>query len=85
VSIVQVSEAAQVEIASPLVVREETPMKCSFLVGDFAALRAAALATGGGLKPAEAAWRWRGALHLDGWDPEGNVVQFRVAEAQTDS
>lgn len=28
-----------------------------------------------------AAWPWRGHLHLDGWDPEGNVFQLRQAVA----
>jgi hypothetical protein len=26
------------------------------------------------------AWRFRGHIVLDGWDPEGNVVQFKQAE-----
>ena len=37
--------------------------------------------SGGFLKPAEAAWRIRGMLVLDGCDPEGNVVQFKQPEA----
>ena len=73
--------AETIIIASPPVLREETPVKCSFLVPDFDAVRAAAIATGGGLGPLESAWSWRGLLHLDGFDPEGNVVQFRVAVA----
>jgi hypothetical protein len=46
-------------------------------VRDGEGLRAAATATGGGLDPLESAWSWRGMLHLNGFDPEGNVVQFR--------
>jgi hypothetical protein len=34
-------------------------------------------ANGGRLKPPEAQWRFRGTTVLDGWDPEGNVVQLR--------
>ncbi len=70
-----------IAIGSPPVPREDTPVKCSFLVPDLDAVRAAAIATGGGLGPRESAWSWRGLLHLDGFDPEGNVVQFRVAAA----
>lgn len=79
VSIVRMPEALarQVTIASPPEPREDTPLKASFLVPGFEAVRAAAAATGGTLKPPEAAWTWRGCVHLDGHDPEGNVVQFR--------
>ena len=69
--------AAQIKIARPPVVREATAFKPAFLVDDLEAVRAAALATGGFLKPAEMAWQIRGATVLDGWDPEGNVVQFK--------
>jgi len=71
--------AAMVEITSPPQLREDTPLKPSFLVPSFEAVREAAEATGGGLKPAAAEWSWRGCAHLDGHDPEGNIVQFRRA------
>jgi hypothetical protein len=58
--------------------REDTAVKASFLVDSFEAVREAAAATGGGLGPLEAAWTWRGSVHLDGHDHEGNVVQFRL-------
>jgi hypothetical protein len=79
-TIVQAPEAiaAEIVIETPPVRREETPIKCSFLVGDLARVRAEAEETGGGLLPDEQAWDWRGQRHLDGFDPEGNVVQFRV-------
>lgn len=69
--------AADVVIASPPVPRNETPLKPSFVVPSLAAVRAAAQATSGCLEPEEAAWRYRGHVVLDGWDPEGNIVQFR--------
>ncbi|MCW5634445.1 MAG: hypothetical protein KIT17_14020 [Rubrivivax sp.] len=72
-----VAVASQVVITSPPERREHMPVKASFLVGSFAAVREAAEATGGGLEPAEAEWTWHGTVHLDGFDPEGNVVQFR--------
>ena len=73
--------AAGIRITRPPQLREETPFKPSFPVPDLDAVRAAAQATGGFLKAADAAWVVRGATVLDGWDPEGNIVQFsqRVA------
>jgi predicted enzyme related to lactoylglutathione lyase len=69
--------AADITITRPPQVREDTPLKPVFAVPELDAVRAAAKATGGFLKPAEAAWDIRGHTVLDGWDPEGNVVQFR--------
>lgn len=70
--------AAGITITRPPQVREETPLKPSFVVPDLNAVRVAATATGGWLKPAEQAWQIRGARVLDGHDPEGNVVQFKA-------
>jgi hypothetical protein len=36
-------------------------------------------AAAGQLDPAGQAWDFRGRRHLDGLDPEGNVVQLRQA------
>jgi len=69
--------ATDIQITKPPRVREDTPFKPAFLVPDLDAVRAAAKATGGFLKPLEAAWYIRGNIVLDGWDPEGNVVQFK--------
>jgi mRNA interferase ChpB len=69
--------AADIKISKPPRVREDTPFKPSFYVNDLAAVRSAAVAAGGGLKPIEQAWLIRGATVLDGHDPEGNVVQFK--------
>lgn len=69
--------AKTLKITRPPQVREDGAVKPVFTVPDLAAVRAAAKATGGHLAGDEAAWTWRGALVLDGWDPEGNVVQFR--------
>jgi hypothetical protein len=70
-------QSSEITITRPPRVREETPFKPAFLVPDLEAVRTAAKATGGFLKPSEAAWHIRGATVLDGWDPEGNVVQFK--------
>jgi predicted enzyme related to lactoylglutathione lyase len=69
--------AAEIRISRPPQVREDTPVKPAFVVPELEAVRVAAGATGGGLKPAEGAWEFRGTRVLDGWDPEGNVVQFK--------
>jgi hypothetical protein len=58
----------------------ETPLKPTFVVASLADVRRAAQATGGYLKPDDGAWRFRGRVVLDGWDPEGNIVQFKRAE-----
>ena len=50
------------------------------VVHSLAHVRSAAEATGGCLKPEAGAWRFRGHVVLDGWDPEGNIVQFKQAE-----
>ncbi|MBN6104747.1 hypothetical protein JR064_21520 [Xanthomonas sp. CFBP 8703] len=62
----------------PLHVRAGTPIKCSFLVESLEHARSAAESCGGAFKPLASAWRWRDQLHLDGHDPEGNVVQVRA-------
>jgi catechol 2,3-dioxygenase-like lactoylglutathione lyase family enzyme len=87
VAVVRMPEAlaAANPLETPPRVRAETPLKPSFLVDDLGRAAAAAAAAGGGTKPGEAAWRWRGQLHLDGHDPEGNPVQFRVRDAVTRS
>ena len=81
VVVVQVPEeiAASFGVSSPPALRTETPLKMSFLVEDLERAREAARATGGALRAESSAWSWRGCRHLDGNDPEGNVVQFRVA------
>jgi predicted enzyme related to lactoylglutathione lyase len=72
--------AAEIKIAKPVQPRESTPIKPTFVVSDLEAVRVAATRTGGYLKPLEGAWRFRGCVVLDGWDPEGNVVQFKQPE-----
>jgi predicted enzyme related to lactoylglutathione lyase len=72
--------ANSIEIASPPIPRDETPMKPTFVVDDLEAVRSAVKATGGHLKPLKQAWRFRGFVVLDGWDPEGNIVQFKQVE-----
>lgn len=69
--------AKSIEIASPPVRREGTPIKLVFEVASIDAVRARAPGLGGALNPPEREWRWHGRRVCDGHDPEGNVVQFR--------
>ena len=72
--------AVGISIAKPPEPRDKTPFKPTFVVASLAEVRSAAEATGGYLKPEVAAWHFRGHMVLDGWDPEGNIVQFKQAE-----
>lgn len=72
--------AASISIAKPPVPREDTPLKPTFVVASLAEVRRAVEATGGYLKPESGAWHFRGQVVLDGWDPEGNIVQFKQVE-----
>ena len=72
--------AASIIITKPPEPREDSPFKPTFVVHSLAATRLAVEATGGYLKPDEKTWHFRGHAVLDGWDPEGNIVQFKEAE-----
>ncbi len=69
--------ASQITIEQPPVPRNGTAFKPVFVVDDLNRVKTAAKQTGGHLKPLKQAWQIRGATVLDGWDPEGNIVQFR--------
>ncbi len=73
--------AADITITLPPQAREDTPFKPAFAVASLDAVRMAATACGGFLNPPDRAWQLHGATVLDGWDPEGNVVQFKQANA----
>ena len=72
--------AASMTITKPPVPRQDSPFKPTFVVVSIEAVRSAAQATGGYLKPDSGAWHFRGHLVIDGWDPEGSIVQFKQAE-----
>ncbi len=73
--------AADIKLTRPPAPREDTPFKPTFVVPDLAAVRVAAVRTGGSLKAPEQAWHFRGCTVLDGCDPEGNILQFKQPEA----
>lgn len=72
--------AASIIIKKPPEPREDSAFKPTFVVSSLAQVRTAAAATGGFLKPESGAWHFRGHVVLDGWDPEGNLVQFKQTE-----
>jgi len=69
--------AETISISAPPALRAATPMKPAFVVESLETLRSACEKTKGGLKPAAEVWEIRGAKVLDGWDPEGNIIQFK--------
>ena len=71
--------ARTIMIAQPPVLRENTAVKLVFAVDDLARIRAEAPGLGGGLKGKPAEFVWQGFRACDGHDPEGNVIQFRMA------
>ncbi|MEQ1515952.1 MAG: hypothetical protein ABL931_05630 [Usitatibacteraceae bacterium] len=72
--------AADIKLAKPVEPREDTAIKPTFIVSSLAEVAIAAAKTGGYLKPLDGAWHFRGCIVLDGWDPEGNIVQFKQPE-----
>jgi predicted enzyme related to lactoylglutathione lyase len=75
--------AQSIEIDSPPKRRDDVALKPAFVVDDLERVRAAAKANGGFLKPIKQAWRIRGFMVLDGWDPEGNVIQFKQVDPES--
>lgn len=73
--------AASISITSPPQLREAVPVKLVFPVASLGAARAIAPALGGCVFPQSKEWEARGFRACDGYDPEGNVVQFREAVA----
>lgn len=69
--------AASIVIETPPDRRDDTPIKLVLAVSSLEAVRVAAAEHGGGLDPAEREWAFGEWRVCDGYDPEGNVVQFR--------
>jgi predicted enzyme related to lactoylglutathione lyase len=77
-SLVTVPEhvAANLVLSVPPVRREGVPIKLVFTVPSIDAIRPLVAELGGVLDPPETRWEFRGTLHCDGVDPEGNVLQL---------
>ena len=69
--------AASIEVSDPPEPRDWAAVKPTFVVPDLKAVALAARRTGGHLKSIDEAWHFRGFMVVDGWDPEGNLVQFK--------
>jgi len=71
------ASAATVEITSPPVLRENVPVKLFLPVRSLTHARLSTQQLGGGMKAVDAEWSGPDFRACDGFDPEGNVVQFR--------
>jgi catechol 2,3-dioxygenase-like lactoylglutathione lyase family enzyme len=69
--------AAAITITSPPSLRTELPTKLHFPVASLSVARNKAPALGGAVFPQSKEWVARGFRACDGYDPEGNIVQFR--------
>ncbi len=69
--------AMTIDIEVPPQRRTETPLKLLFYVASIANARKMAPVVGGKLSGVKSEWSARGFCACDGYDPEGNIVQFR--------
>jgi len=69
--------ASLIEIQSPPVRRESTPLKLVLPVASLSAARVLAAQHGGQLDAEGREWEFQGSRVCDGQDPEGNVFQLR--------
>jgi predicted enzyme related to lactoylglutathione lyase len=69
--------AKSIKITSPPALRENTAIKIIIPVPSIDAVREKATTYGGGIHSNEKGFKARGFRACDGYDPEGNVVQFR--------
>jgi predicted enzyme related to lactoylglutathione lyase len=72
-------------LTTPPTRREAVPIKLAFPVHDIEALRPLFAELGGVIDPATTRWEFRGRIHCDGVDPEGNVIQLVQNATRTDS
>jgi predicted enzyme related to lactoylglutathione lyase len=82
-NVISKAYAQSIEIESPPKRRDDVALKPTFVVDDLEVVRAAAKTNGGYLKPIKQAWRIRGYIVLDGTDPEGNVIQFKQVDPES--
>ena len=75
------SIADSIEISTPPVLRDETPIKICLPVDSIDAARSKAAGLGGQIGAKSREWTARGFTACDGFDPEGNVFQVRESAA----
>lgn len=73
--------AANIDIETPPQLRGAAVFKPAFIVDSLEDVRAACEQYGGGIRPLEKAWQIRDCTVVDGWDPEGNIIQFKQAQS----
>lgn len=73
--------AASIQLSEPPLLRENSALKLILPVQSLAETRAIAHALGGGLAPESMEWSAGNFNACDGFDPEGNVLQFRESSA----
>ena len=64
--------------------RDNVPTKLAFAVDSIEVLRPLFAELGGVVDPATTQWEFRGGIHCDAVDPEGNVIQLIQPISQTD-
>jgi catechol 2,3-dioxygenase-like lactoylglutathione lyase family enzyme len=69
--------ASAIDVTVPPESRDEAAIKLSLPVASLAAARSKAARLGGAVGPLDREWDGAGYRACDGYDPEGNVVQFR--------
>jgi predicted enzyme related to lactoylglutathione lyase len=74
---IPVAVADSISITEPPEVREGMPIKLCLPVASIATARDKAAQLGGNVYLAQDEWQGRNFRACDGYDPEGNVVQFR--------
>jgi predicted enzyme related to lactoylglutathione lyase len=86
-SLVAVPEhiAAGLVISVPPLRRDRVPIKLAFAVTSIDSIRPVVAELGGVVDPSETQWEFRGRIHCDGVDPEGNVIQLLQAVTQANS
>jgi len=74
---IPIDVSKNIEISVPPKVRENTPVKLYLPVISIAEARVKANELGGKVNPKDSEWGAANFMACDGFDPEGNVVQFR--------
>ena len=72
--------AKKIHIEEPPAQRITAPVKPVFVIDSLQRVNDVCQELGGGMKSMDLAWDIRGYRVLDGWDPEGNIVQFKEAK-----
>jgi predicted enzyme related to lactoylglutathione lyase len=75
--------AAGIVLSDPPSRREDMPIKPAFAVDSFENLRSVLAELGGAVDPPGIQWEFRGGIHCDGVDPEGNVIELIQPVSQT--